>query len=272
MIEGHAMIETEFYTAAEAAEWLGNNCAGKRTIQSVLTQVKRYALPIYFHAETSLTGACVRKPDGTEETLTNLVPYKGTIEEIDLKNLTIQNIQTPNSKVDQAIPFNGTLKSLFPPGHRDSLEATHVQVIRFDDVPFINGSQPITKYLDSRIDDIEIIKIGYEVTGWVFFLEVPLCDWLFSIDDLQKLVDCEASPATKAWKQKLPSQETAILKWIKTNGYDPLKLPVPPPGKSGVKKECKNEVCKDMDLFLSATVFRTAWERLRYNREIVDAV
>lgn len=265
------MIETEFYTAAEAAEWLGNNCAGKRTIQSVLTQVKRYALPIYFHAETSLTGVCVRKPDGTEETLTNLVPYKGTIEEIDLKNLTIQNIQTPNSKVDQAIPFNGTLKSLFPPGHRDSLEATHVQVIRFDDVPFINGSQPITNYLDSRIGDIETIKNGYEVTGWVLFLEVPSCDWLFSIDDLQKLVGCEAPPTTKAWKQKQLSQEIAILQWLETNNHNPLQLPVPPPGKSGVKKECKNEVCKNKELFISVGVFETAWERLRANNTIIDA-
>lgn len=61
-------------------------------------------------------------------------------------------------------------------------------------------------------------------------------------------------------------QENAILKWLSVNKYDPLKLPVPPPGKAGVKK-----LCRDAVNFSSSGVFNTAWDRLRANGGIKDA-
>lgn len=69
----------------------------------------------------------------------------------------------------------------------------------------------------------------------------------------------------------LEQQEKAILEWLKSNGYDPLKSPVPPKGKPGVRKKCKSEMVKSMSLFISDGVFYTAWERLRANGEIKDA-
>lgn len=60
-------------------------------------------------------------------------------------------------------------------------------------------------------------------------------------------------------------QNNAILKWLRDNSYDPLKLPVPPSGKSGVKK-----LCRDAVKFSSQSVFNTAWDRLRSDGTIKD--
>lgn len=66
-------------------------------------------------------------------------------------------------------------------------------------------------------------------------------------------------------------QNNAILNWLKESKCDPLKLPVPPSGKAGVKKACRDELCRNnKPLFSSRSVFDTAWERLRANDEIKD--
>lgn len=64
--------------------------------------------------------------------------------------------------------------------------------------------------------------------------------------------------------------DTAILTWLKEHNYDPQKLPKPPKGKAGVKKQCREALCKNIKLFSSVSVFDTAWERLRKNLEIKD--
>lgn len=67
-------------------------------------------------------------------------------------------------------------------------------------------------------------------------------------------------------------QDTAILKWLKDNKHDSEKLPVPPSGKAGIKKYCREALCgKNQQLFSSHSVFNTAWDRLRANKKIVDA-
>lgn len=65
---------------------------------------------------------------------------------------------------------------------------------------------------------------------------------------------------------KSQQQDKAILDWLKDNKHDPLKLPVPPSGKAGVKK-----LCRDAVNFSSSSVFNTAWDRLRLKGEIIDA-
>lgn len=75
-------------------------------------------------------------------------------------------------------------------------------------------------------------------------------------------------PPTKV-KVTLPvaaQQDNTILTWLRNNKHDPLKIPVPPSGKSGVKK-----LCRDAVSFSSKSVFDTAWERLRDNGKIKDA-
>ena len=77
------------------------------------------------------------------------------------------------------------------------------------------------------------------------------------------------APAANVAAARVPvamQQDDAILNWLKSNKYDPLKLPVPPSGKAGVKKHCRDAV-----KFSSASVFNTAWDRLRANGEIQDA-
>lgn len=68
------------------------------------------------------------------------------------------------------------------------------------------------------------------------------------------------------------AQDNEILLWIKSNNYDPLKFPVPLQGKAGVKKDCRDELCKNKQIFLSISVFNTAWDRLRCNRKIIDEI
>ena len=75
-------------------------------------------------------------------------------------------------------------------------------------------------------------------------------------------------------KVRLPvatQQSNAILDCLKKNGHDPQRIPVPLPGKAGVKKVCWDELCESKTLFSSRSVFDTAWERLRTNGDIKDA-
>lgn len=60
-------------------------------------------------------------------------------------------------------------------------------------------------------------------------------------------------------------QNNTILKWLRDHDYDPLKIPVPPSGKAGVKK-----MCRDAVKFSSSSVFNTAWDRLRSDGAIKD--
>lgn len=100
-------------------------------------------------------------------------------------------------------------------------------------------------------------------------------------DDLNKWIDektnikkfrfpePDTAPDTVKNAKPIPvqrQQDDAILNWLKKNNYDPLKLPVPPSGKAGVKKLCSEAV-----IFSSPSVFKTAWDRLRANGEIRDA-
>lgn len=61
-------------------------------------------------------------------------------------------------------------------------------------------------------------------------------------------------------------QDNAILKWLRDHKHDPKKLQRGEQGKPDVKKDCRDAV-----LFSSASVFNTAWDRLRANGEIQDA-
>lgn len=85
----------------------------------------------------------------------------------------------------------------------------------------------------------------------------------------------QSALAAKVEAVRLPvatQQNNAILNWLKVSQHAPLKLPVPPSGKAGVKKLCRDALCKSsQQLFSSASVFNTAWDRLRANDEIKDA-
>lgn|GEM_PF-5951631 len=66
-------------------------------------------------------------------------------------------------------------------------------------------------------------------------------------------------------------QNDAILNWLKSNKRDPLKLPVAPSGKAGVKKECGDTLRQTHgQLFQSKKVFDTAWQRLRDDSLVKD--
>ena len=77
-------------------------------------------------------------------------------------------------------------------------------------------------------------------------------------------------PIPMALISKSKQQDSAILDWLKGNNFDPMKLPKPPKGKAGVKRDCRNALEIHYKMFSSTSVFNTAWDRLRQNNEIAD--
>ena len=70
---------------------------------------------------------------------------------------------------------------------------------------------------------------------------------------------------------RLAAQENAIIEEIGHRNLNPLALPKPPAGKSGVKAEIRRDLCKRLqDTFCSTDVFNDAWQRLRDQKRIVD--
>jgi hypothetical protein len=66
------------------------------------------------------------------------------------------------------------------------------------------------------------------------------------------------------------AQERAILSHLSAQGLDPEKLPRNKSGKPGVKAATKKALQGTPD-FIGAKVFEKAWDRLRANKEIMDA-
>lgn len=69
--------------------------------------------------------------------------------------------------------------------------------------------------------------------------------------------------------QRQHAQEQAIMRLIRDEGHDPLKLPKNEPGKPGIKANVRKALQFD-PIFTGATVFEKAWERLRNGKEIAD--
>lgn len=68
---------------------------------------------------------------------------------------------------------------------------------------------------------------------------------------------------------KQRAQESRVLELLKSQKYDPLKLPLREPGKSGAKAKVRKLALLEIKLF-TAKSFDTAWQRLRDDCSIVD--
>ena len=100
-----------------------------------------------------------------------------------------------------------------------------------------------------------------EVTGRDVAHLIP-ADALASVE--QVTTDGERIPVAK-------QQDRVILEWLTSNRHAPLNLPIPPDGKSGVKKVCRDALTeKNKHLFSSKKIFDTAWQRLRDAEKIRD--
>lgn len=72
-------------------------------------------------------------------------------------------------------------------------------------------------------------------------------------------------------KQKGQMQQDAIINWLKIKGYNPKELPTNPPGKRGVKADCKIQlISKRRDLFTENT-FDQAWKNLKREKRIINS-
>ena len=88
-------------------------------------------------------------------------------------------------------------------------------------------------------------------------------------DAMGALTGKQSVPDTAKKEELIPvqrQQDNAILKCLRDNKHDPLKLQRGEKGKPDVKKDCRVNVS-----FSSPSVFNTAWDRLRANGEIKDA-
>lgn len=71
--------------------------------------------------------------------------------------------------------------------------------------------------------------------------------------------------------QRSTAQDAAIMSAIREAGCDPLKLPKPPQGKSGIKAVVRAALVGKNPLFpIGGTQFTKAWDRLRIGGEIAD--
>lgn len=64
---------------------------------------------------------------------------------------------------------------------------------------------------------------------------------------------------------KAEQQDKIILSWLTEHSYDPLSLPAGACGKKGIRNACGDDVCKNMGMFSSRSVYDSAWDRLRAN-------
>ena len=176
-------------------------------------------------------------------------------------------------------PYSATLRA--PRSHPNPRSMTHTNrtgcivamMSHYAELLVIHGSAEIAGYQASFIkgDILDWHKWVLDApqtinVDMVFVprsqLPVMPADALAAIE--QAATDGERIPVAK-------QQDKAILEWLTLNEYDPLKLPVPPSGKAGVKKLCRDAVTeKNKQLFLSKKVFDTAWQSLRNNEDIKD--
>ena len=82
----------------------------------------------------------------------------------------------------------------------------------------------------------------------------------------------ETQPEAESAKpiQRAEAQDTTIRRAIKQAGHNPLFLPRNKAGKPGVKAAIRKSL-KDNSLFIGATVFDRAWERLRKSGDLADS-
>ena len=61
----------------------------------------------------------------------------------------------------------------------------------------------------------------------------------------------------------------AILNWLKENNFDPQDLPKPRKnGLRTVKADCRDELCKNKELFSSRGLFEKAWQQLSFDKKM----
>jgi hypothetical protein len=109
-----------------------------------------------------------------------------------------------------------------------------------------------------------------EIQRWIEAIKIQ------SEHELKKEVPKEqtAAPApvgdTSVAVPKQRAQENEILKLLKTQGYDPLKLEARQPGKPGPKAEIRTLALHSPKLFTQSS-FDKAWERLRSDGAVIGA-
>lgn len=104
---------------------------------------------------------------------------------------------------------------------------------------------------------------------------IPITELRFQREDVEMLIGSrpDTTPNTPKPVSRAVAQDAAILQAIRSMGYDPLKLPVPPAGRRGVKADVRAALEKKNQIFPTRSkVFEKAWQRLRDAGEISDSL
>lgn len=179
-----------FYTADEAATYLTDIYGSKTSSRQILDLAKREQLPVCFEINDDLFNVTIQSPDGS-------------IEEI---------------KLD--VPIDGVVKSLVPPKNKETLSATLVTVLVVNGMQFVHKDRVRVKGHQLPTEEIwgGLIKKDYVVRGLIDSAKVPSKDWLFSIDDLQAIIERKTADSAKAvTKPKKNESHITYLAKLKTN-------------------------------------------------------
>jgi len=151
-----------------------------------------------------------------------------------------------------------------------------LQVERAVNEAVANGWLEVTTFANS-----EFVKVG-ALVAWMLRCEGSVTQSGVggresyadaSLGVLLERATSESSPPsdTRPPLQRLQAQEDSILAELKRLGCNLLKLPKPPAGKSGVKKDVRTTLLtKQKHIFVSKRVFDDAWQRLRDKETIGD--
>lgn len=129
----------------------------------------------------------------------------------------------------------------------------------------IAGMQAAT---DEKRQDMMRRTVLADVDKWIEkqYQEIAQAALRVALDNLTE----QQTPSVKP-VQRSQAQDFAILNALIEAGYDPKAVPVNQSGKAGIKAQISAQL-KDTPLFIGATVFTKAWQRLREQGDIKDAI
>ena len=169
---------------------------------------------------------------------------------------------------------------------QDELQARNLELVNS-----VNGA------FECRVAPSETLRIvadsgGFKGTAAAPF-RVSSSGWLFHTDDLNKLASTTRATPTQSLTAPVPAQpqtaptwdevesaparpmqrsaaqDVVILAAIRSAGHNPQMLPVNESGKPGVKATIRTALGGEA-LFVGATVFEKAWDRLRRQGDIAN--
>lgn len=155
MTDSTRRYQQKYYTLQEAASYLA---IPEHEVRSL---IRSEELPVCFHADTEITGASIKRPDGTIENI----------------GITMHIV--------------GTLKSFYLGQERESFDAVAIEIVEVECQIYEHGTG-LVPLKGHKLPTVEqhtgFIQPRYVVSGFIDFIHVESTDWLLHVDDLAALI------------------------------------------------------------------------------------